>query len=344
MFEQSPTGNKMREEAQKILTSIEKINNYENLLDLFKNEYFYVQNTHNGTDHSEHILKRITYYSLTRDEELIKTFPDGLAQKVRELAPQNQGDVMMSWPEILKNEYPNKFSDEQINRIESKLSLDVFSSIDSKMENIVLALNSLDGVETIYSCSGHKDDLYKPNSFSTNLSFSSNNGNFVSYIKEKIHAQMLLGVYITKNNVSINSPEFSFVEWADENSKVKVFKKLLDYINDESRKDYNFDELREYLYKVGEEKNKKLLHPDYIVGSIANKIRLISFGYRHKDLGGTAAICGDLNEIAKDFTTEEYINDILEFSSLNFAESKRDETLELIESAISEYGSSSLQM
>ena len=42
-------------------------------------------------------------------------------------------------------------------RILAKLPADVFASVDVDMEKPVLTANSIDGLETKYSCAGHND-------------------------------------------------------------------------------------------------------------------------------------------------------------------------------------------
>ncbi|HNV96848.1 MAG TPA: hypothetical protein PKL13_00830 [bacterium] len=143
-----------------------KANSYNELIKLItEGSHLKIINDNYGFDRIEHIIKRLKMAVEINDLDLIPT-DGGLREKVISLlykggfnfSPESNGG---GYKNFLKNNYSDlKLNNYELESVEAKLPPDVFASVDKKMENIVLLLNSLDGTKTKFSCSGHFENEY----------------------------------------------------------------------------------------------------------------------------------------------------------------------------------------
>ena len=117
-----------------------------------------------GSQRSQHLLKKLNLAMLFSYPSIMS--PElGLQTKVAEFITQAGQTAVESidtqkYKDYLKRKYPDLgLVESDWDEIVSKVSPEVFTSLDVPLERIVLLLNSLPGNGTEYSCSGHEDEV-----------------------------------------------------------------------------------------------------------------------------------------------------------------------------------------
>ncbi len=173
-----------------------KANSYDELIKLIEeNKDLQIVNDNWGLDRIEHIIKRLKMARELRDLNLIPT-DGGLKDRATSLLLNENFDFNLesgegSYRRFLRDNFLDlELNDQDLENIRTKLPAEVFASIDIKMENIILILNSFDKTKTEFSCSGHFEndfDLDKIDRMSLSLvlylSINSSNQELIDLIK-----------------------------------------------------------------------------------------------------------------------------------------------------------------
>ena len=120
-----------------------------------------ISNRNLGYDHTENLVKQIEMAEYFNDPSLINETAN-LRNKYISLATKEgigvNGHVNgTSYAKYLLEQYPAVDFGPHPERMYPKLPPEVFGSIDVAMEEPILLANSIDGVRTRFSCSGHDD-------------------------------------------------------------------------------------------------------------------------------------------------------------------------------------------
>lgn len=126
------------------------------LKSLLAKENLSLPNGHRGGDHGEHIIKRI---DMAQQLGLMELIPD--VQNTREIVgrlfeKEASAGKGITYQEFLLNRFEYlSFTKNELEILQQKITPEIFASVDTSMENVVVQLNVLSGVKTSYSCSGH---------------------------------------------------------------------------------------------------------------------------------------------------------------------------------------------
>ncbi|GEM_PF-4005074 len=132
------------------------------LIHFLEHSPLFFGNAHAGLDHSEHIIKRIELSLKLRCSRLapeqlgvrgkVASFMKGWKRKDRPTVKNEE------YQHYLQKKYPDlHFSQRELDRISQKIPVDIFGSLDERIERVILLLNSFEGMETRFSCAGHND-------------------------------------------------------------------------------------------------------------------------------------------------------------------------------------------
>lgn len=114
----------------------------------------------NGFDYAEHLTKRVDLGFHLGTPDLV---PDdlGLRDATHALLARKR-EQKISFAEYLTRRHPDlHLSATETQRIQEKISPEVFATIDVRAEKVILLLNALEGTTTAYSCAGHADQQHR---------------------------------------------------------------------------------------------------------------------------------------------------------------------------------------
>lgn len=137
---------------------VEKSTTLNELTNAIANGSFSIPNKFSGLDHGEHLLKRIDMAKKLGDPSFM---PDvgGLREKVMAMEGGiADKEASLTYRSYIEERFPDlQLSDDEIARIEEKISPEIFATIDTPLEKTILLANALPGIKTAYSCAGHTE-------------------------------------------------------------------------------------------------------------------------------------------------------------------------------------------
>ncbi|MFO7807207.1 MAG: hypothetical protein R6V40_02165, partial [Candidatus Moraniibacteriota bacterium] len=222
---------KKQREAEKLKGAVDNSTGVNDLVKKIEATDIHLKNEQAGIDSPEHLMKRIELADRLKNPALV---PDisGLRDKMQNLILEKYGHINN---EIDRSEYKKYLSKKldslvldknDIEKVADKLPPEVFASIDDKIENTTAVLNSIDGVQTNFSCAGHLSGSGN-NKFdaSINISFESEDKNLPNFLKDKIENSYFrdLAQISTKNgHVSLHFILYPPKSWIKENDKPTI--------------------------------------------------------------------------------------------------------------------------
>ncbi|MGM0629217.1 MAG: hypothetical protein ACQESA_02220 [Patescibacteria group bacterium] len=222
---------KKQREAEKLKSAVDNSTDVNDLVKKIEATDIRLKNEQAGIDSPEHLMKRIELADRLKNPALV---PDisGLRDKMQNLILEKHGHINN---EIDQSEYQKYLSEKldslvldknDIEKVADKLLPEVFASIDDKIENTTAVLNSIDGVQTNFSCAGHLSGSGN-NKFdaSINISFESEDKYLPIFLKDKIENSYFrdLAQINTKNgHVSLHFILYPPKSWIKENDKPTI--------------------------------------------------------------------------------------------------------------------------
>ncbi|MDO8572015.1 MAG: hypothetical protein Q7R79_05025 [bacterium] len=226
-------------EIQQYEKDIVACNSFEELYDYIQNNPVLLKNSYAGLDHVEHTLKRIELARIFTSSSLVPEYL-GIKKKVS-LLLEKEGRQDVEHPDneayktFLQNRFPDmQLSEKEASRLSEKIPANLFGSLDLSAERVMVVLNSIEGVQTRYSCGGHNDqpELYRsgtPNFGSAYVVFEIENPEFIAVVKNTLPNQIGEQTFISlahdeKNRINIQFHHYPPDEWVVSNNRQSISK------------------------------------------------------------------------------------------------------------------------
>jgi hypothetical protein len=193
-----------------------------------------VKNNVAGQDHGEHLVKQIEMARKLGSTNFLSE-RGGFKEKVsflleKEGVELNQIVTPEKYKHFLLEGFPGmNLSDQELDRVSTKLRPEVFASIDGEMEYSVVELNALADTETRFSCAGHPEQEDDQGIYSY-LAFKTADSALAHHI-QKLEKSTLTGqTKVSSKNGEVQTIHFSIKvprEWIEKNKK-KTSEQLFD--------------------------------------------------------------------------------------------------------------------
>lgn len=141
----------------------------------------------------EHVLKQLDFSIRYKTDVLIQS--PALKEAFRRCVPDFSSEQISDaqYSEYLQEKFPDlKLSEPELVRVHQKLPIDVWCTIDSKMESPVLLANAQERLFTSACCSGHDMDKEKPRAYMT---IRTNDPEFIRIIKQSDRSRDFLNAW-----------------------------------------------------------------------------------------------------------------------------------------------------